>query len=99
MENYKEDEITTHPSADNEGGDSKGRLGEELAIKEISSSGLLELLGGEGKSPKRAGGGSLTWYAKELRLYPEDKTDERSDCIEEIKIQSQKISLRNTVRW
>lgn len=60
MENYKEDEITTHPSADNEGGDSKGRLGEELAIKEISSSGLLELLGGEGKSPKRAGGGSLT---------------------------------------
>lgn len=60
MENYREDEITTQSSADNEGGDSKGRLGEELAIKEISSSGLLELLGGEGKSPKRAGGGSLT---------------------------------------
>lgn len=48
MEYDRKDEIITRPSVDNEGEDSKGRSGEELAIKEVS---LVpqELLGGEGK--------------------------------------------------
>lgn len=49
MEYDRKDEIITRPSVDNEGEDSKGRSGEELATKEVSSLVPQELLGGEGK--------------------------------------------------